>query len=80
MDIRKRKKAGGDSDGGASVNGGDDAESLSGFSRSGRRLSPWRIFLLCLAFRVVNALLIQTYFNPDEHWQSLEVAHRTVFG
>ncbi|CAL1376987.1 unnamed protein product [Linum trigynum] len=38
------------------------------------------IFLLCLAFRIVNSLLIQTYFNPDEHWQSLEVAHRLVFG
>jgi phosphatidylinositol glycan class B len=24
--------------------------------------------------------LVQTYFNPDEHWQALEVAHHTVFG
>ncbi|KAL5698373.1 hypothetical protein ACHQM5_029422 [Ranunculus cassubicifolius] len=23
---------------------------------------------------MVNALLVQTYFNPDEHWQALEVA------
>ncbi|KAK4853917.1 hypothetical protein QYF36_016428 [Acer negundo] len=38
------------------------------------------IFAACLAFRVVNALLIQTYFNPDEHWQALEVAHHIVFG
>ncbi|KAH7569299.1 hypothetical protein JRO89_XS06G0140200 [Xanthoceras sorbifolium] len=38
------------------------------------------IFAACLAFRVANALLIQTYFNPDEHWQALEVAHRIVFG
>ncbi|XP_050208020.1 mannosyltransferase APTG1 [Mercurialis annua] len=38
------------------------------------------IFALCLAFRIVNALFIQTYFNPDEHWQSLEVAHYIVFG
>ncbi|XP_042989501.1 mannosyltransferase APTG1 [Carya illinoinensis] len=42
--------------------------------------STRRVFALCLAFRVVNALLVQTYFNPDEHWQALEVAHRIVFG
>lgn len=23
---------------------------------------------------------MQTYFNPDEHWQALEVAHRITFG
>ncbi|GAQ90751.1 phosphatidylinositol glycan class B [Klebsormidium nitens] len=32
-----------------------------------------------LIFRLLNALLVQTYFNPDEYWQSLEVAHRLVF-
>ncbi|XP_075652577.1 mannosyltransferase APTG1 isoform X1 [Castanea sativa] len=42
--------------------------------------STKRVFALCLAFRVVNALLVQTYFNPDEHWQALEVAHRIAFG
>ncbi|GMN24684.1 hypothetical protein TIFTF001_049164 [Ficus carica] len=39
-----------------------------------------RVFLFCLAFRLTNALLVQTYFNPDEHWQALEVAHRIAFG
>ncbi|GMY35497.1 GPI mannosyltransferase 3 isoform X2 [Fagus crenata] len=43
-------------------------------------LSTKRVFALCLAFRVVNSLLVQTYFNPDEHWQALEVAHRIAFG
>lgn len=38
------------------------------------------VFISCLLFRSVNALLIHTYFNPDEHWQALEVAHRVVFG
>ncbi|XP_059461275.1 mannosyltransferase APTG1 isoform X1 [Corylus avellana] len=38
------------------------------------------VFAICLAFRVANALLVQTYFNPDEHWQALEVAHRIAFG
>ncbi|CAA7407566.1 unnamed protein product [Spirodela intermedia] len=42
--------------------------------------SDGRVWLLCLIFRVVNALLVQTYFNPDEHWQALEVAHRVAFG
>ncbi|KAL2611148.1 hypothetical protein R1flu_022840 [Riccia fluitans] len=37
----------------------------------------WRV---CLVARLLNALLVRTYFNPDEHWQSLEVAHRMVFG
>ncbi|CAA7031370.1 unnamed protein product [Microthlaspi erraticum] len=78
--MRKRKNADGDVYGGASANGGDDRSSFSFSSKTARRRSPMRIFLLCLAFRVVNALLIQTYFNPDEHWQSLEVAHRNVFG
>lgn len=38
------------------------------------------IFLGLLAFRISNALLIQTSFVPDEYWQSLEVAHNMSFG
>uniref|UniRef100_J3L8V6 Mannosyltransferase n=1 Tax=Oryza brachyantha TaxID=4533 RepID=J3L8V6_ORYBR len=51
-----------------------------------RRDLPWmagsdrRVLALALAFRAANALLVRTYFNPDEHWQCLEVAHRIVFG
>ena len=37
-------------------------------------------FLLALAFRSLSLLLPQTYFQPDEYWQSLEVAHEHVFG
>ncbi|XP_027069635.2 mannosyltransferase APTG1-like isoform X1 [Coffea arabica] len=44
------------------------------------RFSLNKVFLACLVTRVVNALLIQTYFNPDEHWQALEVAHKLTFG
>lgn len=29
--------------------------------------------------RLINAMLIQTYFVPDEFWQSVEVAHKMVF-
>ncbi|KAM3259147.1 hypothetical protein ACQJBY_050751 [Aegilops geniculata] len=39
-----------------------------------------RVLALALAFRAANALLVRTYFNPDEHWQCLEVAHRIAFG
>lgn len=42
--------------------------------------SSKRVLAFCLAFRLVNSILIQTYFNPDEYWQSLEVAHHVVFG
>jgi len=31
-------------------------------------------------FRVVNAAVVCTYFNPDEFWQGPEVAHRLAFG
>lgn len=33
-----------------------------------------------LVFRLWNALFVRTAFNPDEYWQSTEVAHRMVFG
>lgn len=35
---------------------------------------------MLVVFRTVNALLSYTAFVPDEYWQSLEVAHRMVFG
>ncbi|XWS73170.1 hypothetical protein CRYUN_Cryun02cG0102800 [Craigia yunnanensis] len=42
--------------------------------------SSKNVLAICLGFRMLNALLIQTYFNPDEHWQALEVAHLIAFG
>lgn len=39
------------------------------------------VFLLCLAFRSVVGLVGQkTFFQPDEFYQSLEPAHRMVWG
>ena len=38
------------------------------------------LFLALLAFRVLNALMLQTSYVPDEYWQSLEVAHSMAFG
>ncbi|CAH9105438.1 unnamed protein product [Cuscuta epithymum] len=42
--------------------------------------SSRQVFILCLVTRILNSLLVQTYFNPDEHWQALEVAHHITFG
>lgn len=42
--------------------------------------SAKRVLIVCLGLRMVNSLMVQTYFNPDEHWQALEVAHRIAFG
>uniref|UniRef100_A0A3Q1IGX3 Mannosyltransferase n=1 Tax=Anabas testudineus TaxID=64144 RepID=A0A3Q1IGX3_ANATE len=38
-----------------------------------------RVVLFSVAFRLINCLLVQTSFVPDEYWQSLEVSHRMVF-
>ena len=35
---------------------------------------------IAIAVRVTQALLTQTFFQPDEYFQSLEVAHHAVFG
>lgn len=39
-----------------------------------------RYFLIFLFVRLFSVWLVQTWFVPDEYWQSLEVAHRLVFG
>lgn len=38
------------------------------------------ILYLMLAFRFINALLVQTFFQPDEYFQSLEPAWQMAFG
>ncbi|KAL5533101.1 GPI10 [Sanghuangporus sanghuang] len=38
------------------------------------------VILIALASRILIALSTRTFFQPDEFFQSLEVAHRTVFG
>lgn len=44
------------------------------------RVSRWQVLVALVAFRVSSAVFSQTAFVPDEYWQSLEVAHRMVFG
>ena len=38
------------------------------------------ILLFLLAFRIINALTIKTFFQPDEFFQSLEPAWELAFG
>lgn len=38
------------------------------------------VLLLLIAFRIVNALTISTFFQPDEYFQSLEPAWQMAFG
>ncbi len=42
--------------------------------------SEQHIFSIALVFRFCNAFLVRTWFVPDEFYQSLEPAHRMVFG
>lgn len=38
------------------------------------------ILLFLIAFRILNALSIRTFFQPDEYYQSLEPAWKIAFG
>jgi len=37
------------------------------------------IFCIILVYRIINALTIQTQFDPDEYWQTLEPAYCLAF-
>lgn len=54
------------------------AKSKGGNSNSAPDLL--KMFAACVLFRVVNAVCVRTFFSADEYWQSLEVAHKLVFG
>jgi phosphatidylinositol glycan class B len=43
-------------------------------------LSTQNILLFIVALRIVNSLSIQTFFQPDEYFQSLEPAWQMAFG
>lgn len=49
-------------------------------SDNNRELSERKIFLACLTYRIFNAMIISTFYVPDEFWQGPEVAHNMVFG
>ena len=43
-------------------------------------LSGAKVLSFLFAFRICNALLLRTFFQPDEYFQSLEPAWSTAFG
>lgn len=43
-------------------------------------VSSSNILLALVAFRVLNALIVRTFFQPDEFYQSLEPAWQLAFG
>ncbi|KAK5702147.1 glycosylphosphatidylinositol anchor biosynthesis [Elasticomyces elasticus] len=47
---------------------------------SSSRVRVYTVFGLLLALRLVNALSVQTFFQPDEYFQSLEPAWQIAFG
>ena len=42
--------------------------------------SPSLLTSFVVLFRLSSVLLVQTWFVPDEYWQSVEVAHYLAFG
>lgn len=38
------------------------------------------VLVALVAFRVLNALVVRTFFQPDEFYQSLEPAWQLAFG
>ncbi|THY67844.1 hypothetical protein D6C97_00578 [Aureobasidium pullulans] len=48
--------------------------------RNESALSAVDVLYLLIAFRICNALLIRTFFQPDEYFQSLEPAWDIAFG
>lgn len=38
------------------------------------------VLVALIAFRVLNALVVRTFFQPDEFYQSLEPAWQLAFG
>ncbi|KAJ4292348.1 glycosylphosphatidylinositol anchor biosynthesis [Kalmusia sp. IMI 367209] len=54
--------------------------SRSSTSSTSYRDATLGVFALLLAFRIVNALALRTFFQPDEFFQSLEPAWQLAFG
>jgi len=42
--------------------------------------NPTDVLLFLFAFRLLNALTVRTFFQPDEYFQSLEPAWALAFG
>ena len=38
------------------------------------------LLAVLIMFRWLNTFLVQTFYVPDEYWQSVEVSHKMVYG
>lgn len=38
-----------------------------------------KVIIISLVLRLLNSISIQTFFQPDEYWQSLEISHNLIF-
>jgi len=43
-------------------------------------LEPQNVLLILLGIRLLNALTVHTFFQPDEYFQALEPAWKLAFG
>lgn len=43
-------------------------------------LRPLQVVSIIFIVRILSVFFVQTWYVPDEYWQSLEVAHKQVFG
>ncbi|XP_052744510.1 hemicentin-1 [Bicyclus anynana] len=43
-------------------------------------LRPTHVAAAILVVRILSVFLVQTWYVPDEYWQTLEVAHKQAFG
>ncbi|CAB3251140.1 unnamed protein product [Arctia plantaginis] len=43
-------------------------------------LRPLQVVCLIFFVRILSVFLVQTWYVPDEYWQTLEIAHKQVFG
>lgn len=48
--------------------------------RAGTQTWSRNVLLFFVAFRILNALCVRTFFQPDEYFQSLEPAWQVAFG
>lgn len=46
----------------------------------GKGPRPLQVVSAILVVRLLSVFVVQTWYVPDEYWQTLEVAHKYVFG
>lgn len=81
MELRRLKKTDGGSFEGDVVKGEEEEQKMQASQLIlDRKWSLWQLVMVIFPFRLMNALTIRTFFQPDEYYQSIEIAHHLVFG